>query len=366
MIEVFEGRLGGGKSYTATVRAVDVLRRGGVVATNVELVWLEIVAYVTCVWGLALEEDQLILLSEDQIAQFHKHTPSGTSEMPVLIIVDEAQLYFNARDWNQADRELLAFLTQSRKVDTDIIFISQSAFNIDKQFMRLVQYIWRFRDLEKWKIPGLGVDYATLVRVLTLGLLNGRQILACQFDYDGKTLLQREFVNKDKRIFKLYNTKSLLRTFPRLEGVKTKRDLKKVERKNKMAKFLIPVALIVGVLAVISIFKQFGSIGKPAKPVQVVQAPAPPRSVVQASTPKPAIEHRSEPLTSRWTIGKLVVVTTAFAEYRVGGNVREGRVEAVQGEDVRVRLWDGRTLYVHTFQERPQPLATTMPIAENR
>lgn len=220
MIEIFEGRLGGGKTYSAVYRMVCQLARGGLVATNVEVVWDGLRECVSQKFGVEIEPEQLIKLEDDQVYSFHRFTPSGTSDLPVLVVLDEAHIHFNARDHATTDRlyrETLVFLTQSRKVATDVIFISQSALNLDKQFARLVQYIWRFRDLAKWRIPGLGI----------MCPLKG--ILCVQFDYDGRTILQRQYVAKDKAIFKSYNTNSLLRGFPRLEGITTKRTLGKAK-----------------------------------------------------------------------------------------------------------------------------------------
>jgi hypothetical protein len=255
MIELYEGRLGGGKTYSATVRIVDHVRRGGLIATNIELVWDAIKQYSAERFGVIVEDDQYIALDEEHIGMFHRHTPSGTVELPVLVVLDEAHLTFNARDYAKTDklyRETLTFLTQSRKVNTDVIFIAQSVLNMDKQFMRLVQYIWRFRDLSKWKIPGLGLRYPF------------NQILAVQFDYDGYTILQRSFVNKDKRVFALFKTNALLRQFPRLEGRKTQRKLEKTA-KRPMMKYLIPLGIVFGLVCAYMLYRNLTSIGKPTE-----------------------------------------------------------------------------------------------------
>ncbi|HEY2713736.1 MAG TPA: zonular occludens toxin domain-containing protein [Chthoniobacterales bacterium] len=256
MVELLEGRLGAGKTYSAAVRIVAHLAQGGTVCTNVELVWPELRAYVAERYGVHVEDSQFLTLSEDQVRLFHRFTPSGTPEMPVLVVIDEAHLYFNSRDFAQTDklyRETLTFLTQSRKVHTDVVFISQSVLNMDKQFMRLVQFIWRFRDLEKWTMPGLGVRWPI------------KQLLAVQYDYDGKTIMSRSFIRKDRRIFSLYRTNSLLKEFPRLEGIQTKRTLKRVEKeKGMVVKVLIPLAIVVGVIAFWLIGRNFR---KPDAPI---------------------------------------------------------------------------------------------------
>lgn len=221
MIEIFEGRLGGGKSYTAVYRAMVHFLKGGTVCTNIDLNWAGCCAYALKRFGLQLERDQFIFLPDEQIPQFHKYTPSGTGELPVLVIIDEAPLNFDSRDFAQnykENREVYTFSRQSRKTDTDVILIAQDATDLDKKLRNLSQYIWRFRDLSKWKIPGLGIRFPF------------NMILCVQMDYDGRTMLDKHFVPKDRGIFACYNTRSLLRRFERLEGVVTKRQLKRVRR----------------------------------------------------------------------------------------------------------------------------------------
>lgn len=201
MIEVFEGRLGGGKTYSAVLRMVDAWVSGATVCTNVSVLWDNVKKYVLEVFGLILDDRQFIFLDDDKIGMFHRFTPRNC-----LVVLDEAHLWFNARDWSQSNRELLAFLTQSRKYGTDIIFISQAASNLDKQFMRLIQYVWRFRDMSKWRIPGLGMNWPF------------QQIMAVRLDYDGKTVLDKKLHWKSKQIFKLYDTNAVYKeAFQRLE-----------------------------------------------------------------------------------------------------------------------------------------------------
>jgi len=262
MIELYEGRLGGGKTYSAVVRMVDHIRRGGLVCTNVELIWPAIKAFIAAKYRLVAQDDQFIAITDEQIGLFHRHTPTGTAALPVLVVIDEAHLTFNARDFAKTDklyRETLTFLTQSRKVNTDIIFIAQSVLNMDKQFMRLVQFIWRFRDLARWKVPGLGISWPL------------KQILAVQFDYDGRTILQRWFVRKDPAVFALYRTDHIVKPFPRLEVVQTHRTLEKIETRSKMAKYLIPVAIIAGIIAVFYLVHSFKTNLSPSPAVASAQ-----------------------------------------------------------------------------------------------
>ncbi|MDO9541176.1 MAG: hypothetical protein Q7J98_02485 [Kiritimatiellia bacterium] len=154
------------------------------------------------------------------------------------------------------------FLSQSRKCFTDIIFISQSALNLDKQIMRLVQYIWRFRDLKKLKISALGIGWP----------LN--QFLMVQYDYDGKTILDKRFEFKDVGIYALYNTYTLLRTFTRLKGHGAKFDGKIKRKGRRIMRLIFFILLIIGLgwLAWSRLGSRFGFIKD--KPVPSVVVPS--------------------------------------------------------------------------------------------
>lgn len=213
--EIFEGRLGGGKSYNACLRIIDRLARGGTVATNMELNRAALTELLQKKFKVIPRlDEQLFILSEDQIADFHNHIPLGSAEgLNPLIVIDEFHLWFNARDFgatNKNHRPTLTFITQARKLHVDILLISQSALNIDKQFIRMLHGIWRFRDLEKWIMPGLGFRMP--------GCRN--YILACHYDQDGKTLLNRYWVKKDQAVFSSYETASLLRPITGLSDIK--------------------------------------------------------------------------------------------------------------------------------------------------
>jgi hypothetical protein len=358
MIELYEGRLGGGKTYSAVVRMVDHLRRGGVVCTNVDLRWDAVKAYISQRFRLQALDAQFIPLAADQIGLFHRYTPSGSADLPVLVVLDEAHLTFNARDFAQTDklyRETLTFLTQSRKVNTDIIFIAQSVLNMDKQFMRLVQFIWRFRDLARWKIPGLGIPYPL------------KQILAVQFDYDGKTVLQRSFVGKDSRIFALYDTNSLVRPFPRLELAQTKHSLEKAQSYPRM-KLLLPIIIVVAVIAAFILYNKMSHLGVVSAPVaaavnspNVSSTPSASSSRDEGKKQLGAYDIYSEHFLA-WNGKSRSLKTTEGGWYEVGEMSDKGYVTAISDRRARIAQPDGRTGWIVASHDAPRPvLATPTP-----
>jgi len=243
MIEFIEGRPGSYKSYTGVIRAVRQIINGGVVATNLHLNVDEIRAYCRKHHDWELQEGQIILLPGDKIADFPTHTPSGSKERTVLIIIEEAGRYFNSRDWNKTGRKVLDFLALSRHEFNDVIFIDQAANNIDKQFRRLVQFYWRCRDLNHFAVKIPWCYYIA------------------QMDYDGKSIVGGPWIKvKDKQVYKLYDSYSRqVVSFDRVKIEKTKFD-GKIEKKGlsmKIYAVLVVLVLLCG-YAIHGYFKKDG------------------------------------------------------------------------------------------------------------
>lgn len=358
MIEIFEGRLGGGKTYSAVERIANHLARGMVVCTNIALNVENLERMIAARAGVQIERDQIIQLTNEQIPSFHQHVPWGSlrgdGQTSVLAVVDEAHLYFNARDWSTTNRQLLAFLTQSAKVTVDIIFISQSALNIDKQFHRLVQYIWRFRDMAKWKVPGLGLAWP----------LN--QILACQYDYDGNTLLQRWFRFKNKAVFGCYKTAALLTEFPTLEGIKTQRELKKV-RKSNMWKWLIIGAVGIALIGAWHLKKSFLDSGSQGGTISPFVSGATTFSGSRPGGKVSVVERTEQRKKTLYDLyderfvsynGYEGSLKTEVGWYQLGEMSNRGLVVAVSDRRAKIQQPDGRTGWI-VARDYPSVTGTT-------
>lgn len=62
-------------------------------------------------------------------------------ENSLLLVIDEAQLLFNSRNWNDKSRMgWIAFMSQHRKYGFRIILVTQDFKMIDKQFRSLVEF----------------------------------------------------------------------------------------------------------------------------------------------------------------------------------------------------------------------------------
>lgn len=120
-------------------------------------------------------------------------------EDSILLVVDECQLLFNSRDWQNARRmEWLEFFSQHRKYGYKVIFIAQFDRMIDRQIRALLEY-----DVQHRKVS----NYGKLGFALRL-LLFGEVFYACCRYYPLNQKVGGEWLRYSKRVGRLYNTRA--------------------------------------------------------------------------------------------------------------------------------------------------------------
>jgi hypothetical protein len=188
MIEVQQGTPGSGKSAVAVARAIRHLRFGGVVAANFSLVdgWCDTVARQSL---LARFVDKLRFklssslyprfLRVDSLEAIKAVDPKKLAvdqwrskkgkymEGQGLLILDEAQLIFNSRGW-QGNMGWIEFFTQHRKLGWNVLLIAHDIQMIDSQIRPLCEYESRFRNLQRVKIPLLGLPLSPFPLFLSI------------------------------------------------------------------------------------------------------------------------------------------------------------------------------------------------------
>lgn len=246
-IEIVTGSLGAGKTYSAVEKWVlPWLLRGAHVYTNVELKWGNIKEYVANKHGLELEDQQIWFLggpgskereldmpnifeSAGGAKDFLQVVKAGTDEVPSLLVWDEVHLDFDADEHKSVDarkKEARTFMTQARKMNVHVCFISQSELNIDVKIRRMSLFIWFCRDMQKTKIPFFGkYPFAHILRI-------------CKDSHNETFIHTREFSTKNTKIFSLYNSKAKFASLA-LEQAHTVK-LKKVKKgKKKMIRLIL-------------------------------------------------------------------------------------------------------------------------------
>jgi len=246
-LEIYDGRPGDGKSYCAVAtRILPHLMAGGFVATNIAMKPAGVAAYIKKRSGKIFNPSRLLILDNAEVPTFPKRIPQGTPDCPVLVILDEVHLWFNARDWAKTDaavRETFVFATQHRKYCIDIVLISQHFANIDGQFVRLIAGLSRFRDLKRWHPPGmpwLRIPYF--------------RFLAVHYDRNGKTVMRRDWVAFDPLVGAAYDTRAISGGEGTGGGVTGREALTMdpvVRKKLDRGLFLLRLCIILGALCLL-------------------------------------------------------------------------------------------------------------------
>lgn len=165
MIELYTGFIGSGKSYHAVRRGTLIAdapagKRWVVANFPIKkrkkfIAKLPIIKnriknkYVESRW-IYKDNDEL---SPEYLVQLSMDMGWYGNEGSALLIIDEAGIMFNSRDWNvrpQQRKEWIQFLTQSRKLGYDVIFIVQDARMIDRQIRNLAEYEVQHKKLNRW------------------------------------------------------------------------------------------------------------------------------------------------------------------------------------------------------------------------
>lgn len=151
MISLYTGSVGSGKSYHALSLALDWCVKGKNVIANFpvkppskfhgkrhEKYWQRILSR----WDFQMEfTPELLIAKSFENEWFGK-------ESQCLVVIDEAGILFNSRDWQTAAgsrKKWIQFLSQSRKFGYDFVFVCQSDRMIDRQIRGLVEYEVRHR-----------------------------------------------------------------------------------------------------------------------------------------------------------------------------------------------------------------------------
>lgn len=145
---------------------------------------------------LEVDNDQLTpaLLMDFSDEYFRKHR---FREDRILLVIDEAQLLFNAREWQAEGRkEWTAFFTQHRKYGYEIILVAQFDRMLDRQLRSLIEYEFIHRKVSNFGIYGKILSFWTL----------GKLFIAVKVWYPLKEKVGAEWFVCRKKYYSLYDS----------------------------------------------------------------------------------------------------------------------------------------------------------------
>lgn len=157
MLEFVEGKVGSGKSYWSVRRMVAMMAAKRYIVTNIDLKEEGIMRVLRDKWGIKYKSLPYKFLTDDDMLNVYDHVPYGGGKESVsYVVLDEAQNFYNARDWSKLPKQLTRWLSQSRKFGADLVIITQHANNVDTQFRRQGEYFYKLRNLSKMQFPLIG------------------------------------------------------------------------------------------------------------------------------------------------------------------------------------------------------------------
>lgn len=118
-------------------------------------------------------------------------------EGAILLVIDECQLMFNSRDWQQKGRsDWLSFFSQHRKYGFDVTLIAQFDRMIDRQIRGVIEYEFIHRKLSNYGFGG---------KLMSL-LFGGSTFVVVEMWYPLKLKIGSDFVHARKYYYSIYDT----------------------------------------------------------------------------------------------------------------------------------------------------------------
>ena len=155
-IMLYSGTPGSYKSFHAVKQCIRWLKSGGNLITNFPLNYKRklkkpIKGVYECVNNLDLTVDYLIKFACEY------HTVGVKAQ--TLVVIDEASIKFNSRDFNMHDRmDWINFFANHRHFNFNVILITQQDKMLDKQIRGLIEIEFKHRALKNYKLFGLILD----------------------------------------------------------------------------------------------------------------------------------------------------------------------------------------------------------------
>lgn len=166
MISLYSGTPGSGKSYHATKDAVTRALFGYRCITNFPVDCSAVPGFRFFKRYRKPDYVPNEELSVDYLVAYAAENHTGR-EGETLLVIDEAGLFFNSRDWQSKGRRAwLDFFSQHRKLGYDVILVSQSMIMLDKQIRAFVEDDHRHRKLSQLGLLGIWLrPFCTFISV---------------------------------------------------------------------------------------------------------------------------------------------------------------------------------------------------------
>ena len=200
MIFLYSGTPGSGKSLHLAERLYHLLRRGRPVVCNFQINLNRIPASKRNLFHYKSNLE----ITPEYLMDFSREHFQGkkVKESSLLLVIDECQLMFNARDWSKSGRDKwLSFFTLHRHFGYDIILVAQFDRMIDRQIRSLIEYEYIHR-----KVSNLGWRGWFMCAVF----MSPKLFVCVKVWYPMKEKVGAEFFKCKRKYYSLYDTYLML------------------------------------------------------------------------------------------------------------------------------------------------------------
>lgn len=230
MITIVQGTLGGGKTLRGVREIASHLARGLFVYTNIEYVFSGLRVYCRAAHRVEIQRKQIRRLPPmEDVKDWVDAIEFASEAEPILVVIDESAIFWNSRDWAETQKHqknMLAFLRQSRKAGVNICFIAQESTDLDKQFRNLAELLINCRNMAKIKVPVINVPLLGLFRyhVIEVSKQGGIRDLVISAEWWWA-------LGRNKLLFNCYKTEAFLDSYmTELAATKKRLGAVKLER----------------------------------------------------------------------------------------------------------------------------------------
>lgn len=213
-ISLYSGTPGSYKSYHATEDIIKLLMRGKNVIANFPVDAKK--------YNSKRKLGKFIFLTNTELTvsfllDFAKANHSPGLKPQTLVVIDEASIMFNARQFDRKDRmEWVNFFANHRHFNFDVILIAQNDRMLDRQIRGLLEYDIKHRELRNWNLA------MALVSIACRGLFH-----CVEYWYPCKIKTSTQLKRFNKKIADCYDTMALFNfTDDKKSDVQNKTNLK--------------------------------------------------------------------------------------------------------------------------------------------
>lgn len=201
MIVLYSGTPGSGKSLDAAKTIYNWCRRGAPILCNfplnVDNIRVRREKQIHFIPNTDLNPDDLVAFSRE----YFEGKPC--KENSILLLIDEAQLLFNARDWSVKGRDRWTwFFTMHRHFGFFIILCAQFDRMLDRQVRGLIEYEYIHRKVNNMGLKGV------FLSCLLLSPTN--LFVKVKIWYPMKERVGCDFFQCRKKYYSIYDTFALL------------------------------------------------------------------------------------------------------------------------------------------------------------